>query len=146
MITIACLNRMLKNRASRRDQALCGFCKCSHREAESSKLEASRMGSFPLSFELLLLWLAAGCLFFNTLLPHLNRHAQTRFVCMVPQRGCAGPLPNLALEFLSQIRNTQHVMPHGGSPLQLSFYAKWLQFVSNFEVGSGLSGLGGNRF
>jgi hypothetical protein len=27
------LNRVLKNRASRRDPALCGFCKCSHMTA-----------------------------------------------------------------------------------------------------------------
>jgi hypothetical protein len=26
----AAINRVLKNRASRRDPALCGFCKCSH--------------------------------------------------------------------------------------------------------------------
>jgi hypothetical protein len=28
--SLACINRALKNRASRRDRALCGFCKCSH--------------------------------------------------------------------------------------------------------------------
>jgi hypothetical protein len=27
---VVLLNRVLKNRASRRDPALCGFCKCSH--------------------------------------------------------------------------------------------------------------------
>jgi hypothetical protein len=30
IIAMTIANRVLKNRASRRDPALCGFCKCSH--------------------------------------------------------------------------------------------------------------------
>jgi len=63
--------------------SLAGFCKTApqavirrctafvnaHRKAAgSSKLKAERMGSFPLSFERMLPWLTARCLFFNTLL------------------------------------------------------------------------------
>jgi len=47
---------MLNNRASRRDPALCGFCKCSH---------IMNMLRFP---KRRTPWLTAWCLFFNTLL------------------------------------------------------------------------------
>jgi hypothetical protein len=54
---------VLKNSASRRDPALCGFCKCSH---------MTNMLRFP---KRRTKWLAARCLFFNTLLKQLASQA-----------------------------------------------------------------------
>jgi hypothetical protein len=47
------LSRMLKNRASRRDPALCGFCKCSHMDeyAALSKTAHALADSLTLVFQ-----------------------------------------------------------------------------------------------